>query len=224
YRIRSAPRSIVYHKHHGSAQRLDDVRKAVLYDRNPLYTIYKNYDDEHLAAILPAALLLTTEKATLLSNPNRASYALPVDGAGESPRPALPQSPDAIRDKLRRNVRERGLAGTARRVPPAIARRAGALSARVRRRLAGRLSPDHDVATVPRSAISALLAVEQFGRHLPALQRKRAAVQALRRRSDAEILKLFCLPLHPQTTVDGFADYHRLVMRTLGLDRWVSVD
>ncbi|HET9848668.1 MAG TPA: glycosyltransferase family 2 protein, partial [Candidatus Dormibacteraeota bacterium] len=46
YRIRSAPRSIVYHKHHGSAQRLDDVRKAVLYDRNPLYTIYKNYDDE----------------------------------------------------------------------------------------------------------------------------------------------------------------------------------
>jgi hypothetical protein len=121
-------------------------------------------------------------------------------------------------------LRERGVAGTARRVPLALARRARSLGSHFRRRLVDRLNPERDMATVPRTAISALLAVEQFGEHLPVLQRKRAAVQALRRRPDSEILKLFGLPLEPLAPVEGFADYHRRIMQTLGLDRWVSGD
>ncbi|HVH66132.1 MAG TPA: glycosyltransferase family 2 protein [Candidatus Acidoferrum sp.] len=220
YRVRSAPKSVVYHKHHGDIRRIDDQRKAVLYDRNPLYTIFKNYDDEHLAAILPAAILLTTEKATLMSNPNRAAYRLPMDGRN-SPHVIAPPKGEG---SLERSLRERGLAGTAKRIPAAFGRRARVLGSRVRQRLAERLSPQRDMAAVPRTAISSLLAVEQFGEHLPVLQRKRAAVQALRRRTDAEILKLFGLPLEPLAPVDGFADYHRRVMQTLGLDRWVSAD
>jgi len=223
YRVRSAPRSIVYHKHHGDIRRIDDQRKAVLYDRNPLYTIYKNYDDEHLAAILPAAILLTTEKATLMANPDRAAFALPANGAPAAAAGDSPNRPAAA-DRLRRSLRDRGLAATARRVPAAAWRRAGAMGSRLRRGIARRLSPDRNATAVPPAAISALLAVEQFGDHLPVLQKKRAAVQALRRRTDAEILKLFGLPLEPLAPVDGFADYHRRVMRVLGLDRWVNGD
>ena len=98
------------------------------------------------------------------------------------------------------------------------------MGSRLRRGIARRLSPDRNATAVPPAVISALLAVEQFGDHLPVLQKKRAAVQALRRRTDAEILKLFGLPLEPLAPVDGFADYHRRVMRVLGLDRWVNGD
>lgn len=214
YRVRSAPKSLVRHVHHGAARWHDDQRKAVLYERNALYTIYKNYDDEHLAAILPAALLLTAEKATLMVGPDRRAYALPADAAPPqatgSGGARLVKATDIA--TLRRSLKAVGITGTARKLRDA-------LRARLRMRVS---AAQHDKDGLPRAAVSTLLALEQFGNHLPVLQQKRAAVQSLRRRPDAEILKLFRLPLEPGAPLDGFAEYHRRLMHTLGVDRWVN--
>src|SRR5579864_1534539 len=53
----------VYHKHHGTARKIPYPKLRVLYERNALFTIYKAFDDQNLAAVLPVAMLLTNERA-----------------------------------------------------------------------------------------------------------------------------------------------------------------
>lgn len=59
YKVVFAPDAIVHHRHHGSASNLSNYRKQVLYKRNALYSVIKNYDDENLGRVLPAVLLAT---------------------------------------------------------------------------------------------------------------------------------------------------------------------
>jgi hypothetical protein len=66
YRVRYVPGSIVYHRHHATAARFGAAREHFLLERNALYTIYKNYDDDNLRAVLPAALLLAIRRGTAL--------------------------------------------------------------------------------------------------------------------------------------------------------------
>ncbi len=68
YRVRYVPSSIAYHKHHRSMQGLGDWKEHYLLERNALFTIFKNYDDEHLRAALPAALLLDARRATAMGD------------------------------------------------------------------------------------------------------------------------------------------------------------
>jgi hypothetical protein len=76
--------------------------------------------------------------------------------------------------------------------------------------------------TIPPEAASRLIALDEFGANLDALQRKRAAVQKLRRRDDAEIIRLFKTPLEPGYDGPGFAEYHNRLLVALRMDRWVS--
>jgi GT2 family glycosyltransferase/glycosyltransferase involved in cell wall biosynthesis len=55
-----APEAIVYHRHHGTMDGFSNYRKRVLYKRNALCSVIKNYSDENLGRILPAVLLATT--------------------------------------------------------------------------------------------------------------------------------------------------------------------
>jgi GT2 family glycosyltransferase len=57
YQVVFAPEAIVYHRHHGTMDSFSDFRKRVLYKRNALYTVLKNYSDENLGRVLPAVLL-----------------------------------------------------------------------------------------------------------------------------------------------------------------------
>jgi GT2 family glycosyltransferase len=68
YRVRYVASSVVYHKHHRSMQGLGDWKEHYLLERNALFTIFKNYDDEHLRAALPAALLLDARRATAMGD------------------------------------------------------------------------------------------------------------------------------------------------------------
>ncbi len=63
YRIVLVPTAVTYHRHHGTAENIPHHRTQVLYERNALYTIYKNYEETHLQKILPAALLLLGQRA-----------------------------------------------------------------------------------------------------------------------------------------------------------------
>lgn len=59
HKVIFAPNAITYHRHHGTMERFPSYRKAVLYNRNALASVFKNYSDENLARVLPAALFLT---------------------------------------------------------------------------------------------------------------------------------------------------------------------
>lgn len=62
HRVVLVPTAITYHRHHGTAGSLPHHRVQVLYERNALYTIYKNYEAANLERILPAALLLLGQR------------------------------------------------------------------------------------------------------------------------------------------------------------------
>lgn len=64
HRVVFAPGAVTYHRHHGSAGKLPMDRRNLLYERNALFTIIKNYDQPNLDRILPAALMLAVHRAT----------------------------------------------------------------------------------------------------------------------------------------------------------------
>jgi GT2 family glycosyltransferase len=59
YQVVFAPDALVHHRHHGTMSSFSDYRKRLLFKRNSLYTIIKNYSDENLNRMLSATLLAT---------------------------------------------------------------------------------------------------------------------------------------------------------------------
>ena len=129
YRTVLAPAAITYHRLHGTAGRIAYAQRLRLYERNALSMIYKNYEDETLRRVLPAAIGLSIMRGLSNSGIDPRTFAL-----GNRP-------------------------------PPTV--------------------------DVTARAVTHLLALEDFGRRLPSLARKRAEIQSRRRRSDAELLPLF---------------------------------
>ncbi|WP_189225630.1 glycosyltransferase [Saccharothrix coeruleofusca] len=64
WRVRYEPKSLTFHKHHASMSTVDSSRELFLLERNALASLYKNFSDETLAKVLPAALALVTRRAT----------------------------------------------------------------------------------------------------------------------------------------------------------------
>jgi GT2 family glycosyltransferase len=59
HKIIFCPEAITYHIGEASSKSLPKKQKLMLYERNAIYTIIKNYSDNSLAKILPATLLLS---------------------------------------------------------------------------------------------------------------------------------------------------------------------
>jgi GT2 family glycosyltransferase len=66
YRVRYVPASLVYHRHHATLDRYGSWYEQYLLERNALFTIFKNYDDENLRRALPAALALAVRRGVTL--------------------------------------------------------------------------------------------------------------------------------------------------------------
>jgi GT2 family glycosyltransferase/glycosyltransferase involved in cell wall biosynthesis len=66
HKVRFVSGSVIYHRHHASMSSIGVWREQFLLERNALFTLYKNYDDETLAATLPGALLLAMRRGVLL--------------------------------------------------------------------------------------------------------------------------------------------------------------
>ena len=141
HRVVFCPAAITYHKLSSTRSRRVAESTKLLYERNALVTINKNYGDTALARILPAALLLCSARFLTFAGVDERMYR-----------------PEAWRIDLRR--------------PP-------------------------ETETVSRVALAHLVAVEEYGRSLDLVLQKRASVQALRRRSDDQILPLFGAPFLP---------------------------
>jgi GT2 family glycosyltransferase/glycosyltransferase involved in cell wall biosynthesis len=58
YKVRYCSKSICYHKHNGTSKKMNRNRVMRMYNRNSLFTIYKNYESEKVYKMLTAALLL----------------------------------------------------------------------------------------------------------------------------------------------------------------------
>jgi GT2 family glycosyltransferase len=65
YRVRYVPASLTFHRHHRSVGALGPAQEEFLLERNALFTIFKNYDDENLRLALPAALMLAARRGTV---------------------------------------------------------------------------------------------------------------------------------------------------------------
>lgn len=76
YRVRFAPASVVYHKHHGSMRSFGEYREMYLLERNALHLLYKNLSDENLGTFLPAALALLARRAVAKSGLDSTQFDL----------------------------------------------------------------------------------------------------------------------------------------------------
>jgi GT2 family glycosyltransferase len=190
HKIVYAPQAVVYHRHHGSWDAVSDVKRWLLAERNTLFTIVKNYEDDHLAAILPGAILLLLQRAFLDVRPDPAHFGLPPAGPKSYLSYYAYELWQMIRHGRFQELGQRGIEEIKRRLE--------------------RLSPDYKPMIpqeqtfqppqdgrfpVPAVAFSRLLAARDAREQWDALWEKRQTVQTARRRPDREIFPLFQKPL-----------------------------
>ncbi|NRD25425.1 glycosyltransferase [Frigoribacterium sp. VKM Ac-2836] len=97
YRVRFAPESIVYHKHHGSMKSFGEYREMYLLERNALMLLFKNLSDESLAKFLPGALALLARRAVAKSGLDSEMFDIRrFVGADDEFDPETPVSKDTV--------------------------------------------------------------------------------------------------------------------------------
>jgi len=99
WRVRYAPDSVAYHRHHATFSARDAVesgRETFLLERNALATLYKNAAPETLGAALPGALALAVRRANARGDltpdqldPESSGAAVPETDAVSIPRNSL---------------------------------------------------------------------------------------------------------------------------------------
>ncbi len=187
YRVVFAPKAIVCHRHHGSWQHVSAAKKWVLSERNTLFTIIKNFDDDNLARVLPAALLLLAQRAYLDILPDPTSF-------GEGQVFAAPDAPVfglryylAQVAQLLQHGRFRELL---RRVRDEWERRRSPMAQPTKEKRPYQ-KPVNGRFASPAAALARLLAGQDVQRSWDKLLEKRTGIQNGRNRSDQEILPLF---------------------------------
>jgi glycosyltransferase involved in cell wall biosynthesis len=65
FRVRYVPASLTFHRHHRSMSALGTAQEEFLLERNALFTIFKNYDDDNLRLALPAAVMLAVRRGAV---------------------------------------------------------------------------------------------------------------------------------------------------------------
>ena len=110
YDVVYVPASVVFHRHHAAIDKFGSFRESYLLARNSLLSIYKNFGDETLSAVLAPALLLAVRNGVLLGSVNPDTLDLELHPSGDD-EPELTVDKRALTgayavDYLARNVRE----------------------------------------------------------------------------------------------------------------------
>ncbi len=142
YRVRFAPASVVYHRHHASMRSFGPYRESYLLERNALATLYKNLSAENLAKFLPGAMALLARRAVAKSDLDSQLFDI--------------------------------------------------------RRFDSTAEGEFDETTpVSKESLAGLFALDQFVEDLESLSVTRDQIQAGRRRTDADLFRLFGNMIHP---------------------------
>lgn len=207
------PAAIVFHRHHGTGGRWPPPFRIRLYERNALRTVYTHLEWPNLTRVLPAALMLVADRALLESHLGREEGESLESIAGlttwfgrllrrVSPAMMLRRGRQAlglrgasrhlsVRENLRR-VGVRGVVWALRLVLVQTLRDTLRYAARRGQFFIelGPQSPEFDLQEeeVPMTSAAILAGLNEFLRELPRTSVRRAELQALRARHDAEIL------------------------------------
>ena len=183
--------SVVYHHHHGSFRKVGQERTRLLYERNALLTVIKNYDDENLRRILPVAMLLAAKRAFLATGVDAGEFRIGRRPPHTVARAAGPFGLRYYLDEAIRTLQEEGVGELWNKVRAEFGRRFT---------FGGRApygAPKRPVKVleegilVPRMAIAHIMALSDVADLYPAMLRKRQWIQARRKRADREIFPLF---------------------------------
>lgn len=207
YRVLFCPEAVSYHRHNGTSGRFDWRKKVVLFERNAMFSVFKNYEDDSLQRVWPAALLLAFKRMAVRSGIDRESFRF-------GPRPPQPTASGSRESGLRkvlRTLRRLGFKGTIKKVIVALSQRALA-------RWGGQSHEADATAPLMREAYATVVGMEDFIDYLPRMQAKRRDIQARRRRSDADVFRRFGDALTPVEGRPGYPEGHAQVVRELGLD------
>ncbi len=204
-----APKAVVHHKHHGTSGTESPARVRA-FERNALRMVYSLLEESTLQQVLPAALLLATDRALLTTPFSRAN-----DGIIEPRRwqgMARGLHPRVVKARLLhalsvrgarrqfgtlRNLRRvgpRGIAGAALDVARGVRDGSDSTGARATY-LIEHTGPTTGLEGrqewLPTSTVARLLGLGDFVAMLPELSERRARLQKQRRRSDREIIERF---------------------------------
>ena len=187
YKVVYVGAAVALHKHHGTQHQMPDASRRVLLERNAMLTWIKNYDEEHLARVWPAGLLLAIERLYLMTGLDPHTYRL-----GARAPEVIPPRRMLKGERWLRVLHDEGPAEFYRRAISLVRRQLGktdpAYPPPQRYTLPG-AKPGYE--QVSRMALSHLVALHDVIELLPRTLEKRAKIQAARRRSDAEIFALF---------------------------------
>ncbi len=185
------PTSIVYHRHHGSFSRVGQERTRLLYERNALLSLIKNYEQATLEQALPVALMLAAKRAFLATGVDAGRFRI-----GRTPPNAVAPSAGVFGvryyvDEAVRTLRNDGIWELGKRVWAELGRRfsfGGSAPYGAPRK---RAEVNEGGLTVPEIGMAHLLAIADVADLYPSMLEKRRWIQARRRRSDADVSKLF---------------------------------
>lgn len=212
YRVLFVPTAISYHKGLGTSRKFATEKRSALYERNALYSIIKNYEEENLLRVLPAALLLTVRRTVIFSHVSKDSYRMDMM---EDPSMIWPASRDRRLAKTRLLSREfRGALtqyGFFFVAKEAVRRALRWIYARSVLRI------HRDLDFLPRLGVSHLVAMDDVVENLPSLMEKREWIQARRKRADSEILRLFGTPFHPHPPFPKYEEVQDSLAKYLGI-------
>lgn len=188
YKVIFASGAVVYHQHHGSWTGVNAAKTWLLAERNTLFTIIKNYEEDYLAFILPAVLLLLLYRAYLDVWPDPSVFAggyyAPPTTAVFGLRYYLEQGQALVRRGQWRELGRRALAEVERRWE-----NRGKMEPQPGQRPYQKLADGKF--TAPPILFSRLLAGQDVLAAWPALLARRETVQKRRQRADAAIFPLF---------------------------------
>ncbi|HEV7670917.1 MAG TPA: glycosyltransferase family 2 protein [Thermoanaerobaculia bacterium] len=213
-RVTFAPGAIVHHRSSATSDLLGLFNRGFLFERNAFLTAYKNYEAGIWERLMPAVLLAflsRTQSMLVENNPGGAAFGIDPyagwiantapgkRGPAGSAAASLAVSSPALREPwtpagILRRFRRHGARESLRRVLVKIAGRLGSDPAGASG--APRVTDERTIAQF--RTVAYLLG------HLDEAAKKRAAIQARRKRTDREIFARF--PLYLVPTYPGDAD------------------
>ena len=204
YEVIFVPSAVAFHKRFGTTKRYSSATHLFLCERNALFTIYKNYSDENLGKILPAALILLIYRALLHADTTALDFqALFAGGSTEQKSLDAPPRESGLLKALK-ILSEAGIKKTIERAR---------LSLAIRRLRKSGVRPISEEGLTILSALTRMIA------NLDNLNRRRESIQTNRKKSDSEIFSLFGEPFKPLPETPEFQNLIKIISENFDIDK-----